>query len=403
MEACTQGVNLWNLRAMGDDGYGADADIGQAIDFAIAHANEIDILSLSLGAEGHVPYLEEKVVDAWNAGIIVVCAAGNDGDLTFPYFTISSPSSALEPISVGAMYDDEYMVTYSSVGPAPDTWICKPEVVAPGTNLLSISPNNLAAAGLNGTSFSTPIVAAGIAIILSALPEKPSPNLVKAALVESCTPLGYDFYVEGAGVPNFYKMWQYLMNDEYDGVSVLPSYMVFPNLFDAEKETIYTSYRDYYPELYIPYLKASVFVGKAISNEIEITVSDTVDDFIEIIQEDTMDAEGQYIFGIDFQENMFLWRFAGTYEGEIYLSIDGIILSTIVVQVTLTWQTLWRTTIGWIMMIILTSGILGIIASRRYNKIAKQGAFEIGCPEGWECECDKETNICTKIQKIQQT
>src|SRR5207249_2540442 len=90
----------------------------------------------------------QAVEKAWQAGIVVVVAAGNNGrdnsQNTSGYSTITSPGSDPYVITVGAMKDmrtvnrgDDLMASYSSKGPTLCDQIAKPDLVAPGNMIIS--------------------------------------------------------------------------------------------------------------------------------------------------------------------------------------------------------------------------------------------------------------------------
>ncbi|WP_426821630.1 S8 family serine peptidase [Anaerobacillus isosaccharinicus] len=77
----------------------------------------------------------------------------------------------------------ETMAGFSSRGPVTHTWMIKPDVSAPGVNIVSTFPGETYAA-LQGTSMSAPHVAGAAALILHANPSW-GPDEVKAALMNT--------------------------------------------------------------------------------------------------------------------------------------------------------------------------------------------------------------------------
>jgi serine protease AprX len=220
----------------------------------------IRILNLSMGHAVGESYttdpLCQAVEKAWNAGIVVVCAAGNDGrqsDIALPsngtdnegygtaYGSIASPGNDPYVITVGAMKSidgnraNDTIATYSSRGPCRLDLTLKPDIVAPGNQVISLrsplstlnlsSPTNQVPLSdycsnppllgqssyfkLSGTSMATPVVSGAVALLLEAKPTL-SPDTIKARLMLTADkwtdPQGYaDPCTYGAGYLNIPK------------------------------------------------------------------------------------------------------------------------------------------------------------------------------------------------------
>jgi subtilisin family serine protease len=115
-------------------------------------------------------------IDAWKAfeaaGIIPVVAAGNSGP---GKSTIGAPGSYAQSITVGATDKDDKVASFSSRGPNPikdkdGNPLQKPDVSAPGVDVISASKNGNAYMKMSGTSMATPAVSGVVAIILSKFP-----------------------------------------------------------------------------------------------------------------------------------------------------------------------------------------------------------------------------------------
>jgi len=106
-------VNIVNLRALDENGRGHDHTVNAAINRAIQlkKTYNIRVLNLSLGRPVSESYLTDPLAQAvkaaWDAGIVVVCAAGNRGRDnsagTQGYGTISTPGNGPWVITLGAM------------------------------------------------------------------------------------------------------------------------------------------------------------------------------------------------------------------------------------------------------------------------------------------------------------
>lgn len=139
-------------KVLGDDGSGSSKAVAAGIRWATE--NKADIISMSLGSPYDDPQIHGAIMDAVAAGIIVICAAGNDGrdnSVNFPgRYTIAI-----------AAYDKNFQLAkFSSRGPQV---VC----AAPGVDILSTYPLPEGYAKLSGTSMATPFVAGVMALALS--------------------------------------------------------------------------------------------------------------------------------------------------------------------------------------------------------------------------------------------
>ena len=154
LKGVAPGVKFVNLRVLDKKGEGSTSNVLLALQWAVAYRDTygIDVINLSLG---HPIYesaatdpLVQAVETAVRAGIVVVVSAGNIG--TNPetgqvgYAGITSPGNAPSALTVGALktFDttrrtDDLVADYSSRGPTWYDAFAKPDVVAPGHQLLS--------------------------------------------------------------------------------------------------------------------------------------------------------------------------------------------------------------------------------------------------------------------------
>jgi serine protease AprX len=152
-------ANIINLRVLDQNGAGTDSSVIAAIQTAISLKStyNIRVINLSLGRQVFESYtldpLCQAVEAAWNAGIVVVAAAGNQGRndsaSTEGYGTIAAPGNDPYVITVGAMKtqdtptrSDDTIASYSSKGPTAYDFVVKPDIVAPGNQVIStLAPN----------------------------------------------------------------------------------------------------------------------------------------------------------------------------------------------------------------------------------------------------------------------
>jgi len=218
-------VNIVNLRVLDENGSGADSTIIAAIDQAMALKStyNIRIINLSVGRGVYESYTQDPLCQAveaaWQDGIVVVVAAGNDGrDNTYGengYGMIDAPGNDPHVLTVGAMNTngtpspaDDQIASYSSKGPTVVDQIVKPDVVAPGNQIISLcvpgstlydeEPTNVVPTStyqtsgtsaassayfmLSGTSMATPAVAGTVALMLQQTPAL-TPDQVKARIM----------------------------------------------------------------------------------------------------------------------------------------------------------------------------------------------------------------------------
>ena len=173
-------------------GFGLDgnaAEIAAAIEAAVSDG--MNVINLSIG-EPEVDPKRDIVVQALDgaaaAGVVPVVAAGNDFD-DFGYGSVSSPGNAPDAITVAAANSKDQIADFSSGGPTPVSLQMKPDVTAPGVNVVSSLPTSTQTWGLlSGTSMATPHVAGAVALLLERHPDWTVAE-VKSALVQTADPV----------------------------------------------------------------------------------------------------------------------------------------------------------------------------------------------------------------------
>jgi serine protease AprX len=230
-------AHLVSLKVLNDQGTGYISNVIAALDWAVANkaAYNIRVINLSVGA----PITESYTTDpltlaakrAVDNGIVVVAAAGNLGRNKLgqsQYGGVTSPGNAPWVFTVGASdtkgtvnRNDDTVADYSSRGPGAVDFGAKPDVLAPGTGIVSLSdPTSLfyqtkssyLMAGtlktaykpylsLTGTSMAAPMVAGTAALMIQANP-KLTPNLLKAIVEYTAQKSAYNALTAGAGFLN---------------------------------------------------------------------------------------------------------------------------------------------------------------------------------------------------------
>lgn len=190
-------------------GNGNTENVVQSIEWVVKQREKygIRIMNISLGMVIEAESLEQRrllqAVDyAWDSGVVVVAAAGNNGPAQN---SVTIPGISRKVITVGCFDDTREQIgksflkpDYSGQGPT-DSCVVKPELVVPGTNVVSCS----AAQGLyvkkSGTSMAAPMVSGSIALLLSKYPFF-SPADVKLRLYERAVDLGLPVSKQGWGM-----------------------------------------------------------------------------------------------------------------------------------------------------------------------------------------------------------
>ena len=144
-----------------------------------------DIVNCSWGSDisGDTRFRSD-VTALRSGGILPVFSAGNYGPS--PY-TIGSPASYPEALSVGAVDQDKFIALFSSRGPSPWNEV-KPELTAPGVQIRSTFPGN-GYATASGTSMAAPHVAGLAALLLQSNPLL-TPDEIEDILQKTAEPLG---------------------------------------------------------------------------------------------------------------------------------------------------------------------------------------------------------------------
>jgi serine protease AprX len=231
-------ANLIVLKALDGAGFGYTSNVIAALDYAIANREKynIRVINLSVAAGVYESYTRDPLTlaarRAVDAGIVVVAAAGNLGRSNLgktQYGGITAPGNAPWVLTVGASNgrgtadrSDDRVAGFSSRGPSAIDRAAKPDLVAPGVGIESITdPSTVLFAAhpdarlwgtvqsvsqpylsLSGTSMAAPVVAATVALMLEANPSL-TPNAVKAILQFTAeNHKGLDDRTQGAGFLN---------------------------------------------------------------------------------------------------------------------------------------------------------------------------------------------------------
>jgi Subtilase family len=128
-----------------------------------ARRNGPGVINLSLGGFDRIPIEEHAIMSVFGAGSLVVASAGNDreGGSSFSY-----PATFAHVLTIGATDENDRVTSFSSTSPAMD-------LAAPGQDIPAAIPtlyNPTGYATVDGTSFSSPLVAAAAAAVWTVRP-----------------------------------------------------------------------------------------------------------------------------------------------------------------------------------------------------------------------------------------
>lgn len=212
-------AGLVGVKVLNALGAGSLSTVIEGIQWCVENreAFGIRVLNLSLGSPAQDSYRDDPVAQAagaaWDAGLVVCAAAGNDGPQPR---TIATPGIHPSVLTVGASDDratpdrgDDAIAAFSSRGPTVDD-LQKPDLVAPGVEITAANaPKSVLALQqgnkkgdyitLSGTSMATPVCAGIAALVLQHEPGL-TPDGVKERLVSSGESLGEDANTEGSGL-----------------------------------------------------------------------------------------------------------------------------------------------------------------------------------------------------------
>lgn len=152
---------IYGIKVLADNGGGNDAGIIAGMKKAVELG--VDVMSMSLGGYNYSTAYNSVLKSAYNAGIVVVVAAGNDGGKEYDY-----PGSYDHVICVAATDKNNLRANFSN-------YSSKVDISAPGVDIPSVGISSTSAyVKMSGTSMATPVVSGAIAVLLSASNNIPS-------------------------------------------------------------------------------------------------------------------------------------------------------------------------------------------------------------------------------------
>jgi len=224
------GVNLVNVKVSNADGVSYTSDLVESIQWVYDNRAALNIRVVNVSINSSVPEsyktspLDAAVEILWLNGVVVVVSAGNNGSASGPV-PVYPPANDPFVITVGAADDkgtldlfDDSVATFSAYGTTEDGF-AKPDLVAPGYNVISLLASTNAKLYLNhprhrvntsyfrmsGTSMAAPVVSGAAALLLQSNPTL-NPDQVKYRLMASANKSwgGYDPTKAGGGLVDAY-------------------------------------------------------------------------------------------------------------------------------------------------------------------------------------------------------
>lgn len=198
---------------------------------AWAANNGADIINMSWGSASGGQYGQNIINNAWNQGVILVAAAGNDGNSSLLY-----PAAYDNVISVANTRNNDTKAPTSQYGSTID-------IAAPGTNILSTAPTSTYE-NASGTSMASPLVSGLLGLMKSFAPSASRQDLIDC-LLNTADPMTSDQYYNngqlGNGRINAYQAMLCLMSytNEYDvaiGEIIMPNNTVCSGSFTPQIE-----------------------------------------------------------------------------------------------------------------------------------------------------------------------
>lgn len=198
-----------SIKALNRNGEASASKILEAMQWIYSNHKQfnIKVVCMSFGSEplGFNDPIMQGAEMLWKSGVLVVAAAGNSGP---DYETVKSPGISPKIVTVGGINDNRTVeddisdkmfeiASFSSRGPALRRH--KPDLVAPGVDIVSCSRDEKGYTKLSGTSVSTPMIAGISACAFERNPNL-TPDQVKKRLLWACRPITYNKNFEGFGL-----------------------------------------------------------------------------------------------------------------------------------------------------------------------------------------------------------
>jgi hypothetical protein len=149
--------------------------------------------------DGNTAFISRGAALAFSKGMVIVNAAGNEGNNTGWGRRVLVPADAPDVLSVGAVNATGNYASFSSRGPTSDSRL-KPDVCVQGQSAYYINTGGSVTTG-SGTSYASPLLAGGIACLWEALPGKTNAEIIQF-VKESASLYTAPTFELGHGIPD---------------------------------------------------------------------------------------------------------------------------------------------------------------------------------------------------------
>lgn len=187
------GCRVLPVKVMGPTGYAYYSAVAEGIRYAVD--NGARVINISIAGDTPSATLQDAIDYAWNHNVVIVAAAGNNGNSVPQY-----PAACDHVIAVGATDNSDLLASFSSYG-------SHVQLTAPGVSIWTTQRYADNPFGTwRGTSFASPLVAGAAALLASARPELSNTEITTllAQTADDLGPAGRDD-VYGYGRVNVLK------------------------------------------------------------------------------------------------------------------------------------------------------------------------------------------------------
>ena len=210
--------------------------------------------------DGYTAYITRGANIAFDKGLLVVNSAGNEGVLG-----VNAPADSPNVLSIGAVDASGDIASFSSRGSAiqPSQ---KPDVVARGLGSYVVSSSNTIVQN-NGTSFSSPIMAGGVACLWQAVSSKTNAEIMDY-IRQSGDNYGTPDYTYGYGIPDLEAALNAALsvqNENLESLSIFPNPVKSILHFNFPKDTSNVSL-ELYDVLGKQVMKATIWQEQRVLN-----------------------------------------------------------------------------------------------------------------------------------------